>query len=82
MQVDIFVSNFIAVDFIHDRIHPFQLHNSMIFSGFAQLCNLHHKSVCEHFHHSSKISPCPFDLPKMIGELGGLGTGDVLQAGQ
>ena len=27
----------------------------MIFSKFIELCNYHHNSVLEHFHHSCKI---------------------------
>ena len=39
------VYNVIVAYFLYNRIYLFQLHNSMIFREFAQLCNLHHKSV-------------------------------------
>ena len=31
------------------------MYNLMIFSKFIELCNYHHNSVLEHFHHSCKI---------------------------
>lgn len=41
-------SSFTEVYVIYYKIHPFQVHNSIIFSNFSEWCS-HHESVLEHF---------------------------------
>lgn len=43
--------------FSWDKMYPFRVYNSVVFSIFTKLCNRHHYLIPEHFHHP-KRKPC------------------------